>query len=81
MRTDLDTGDAFVYSKDPGKIVIWIRHEPKYTVVVHPEEGISWQEYIDKVATPALAAEGWHLNAWHRPRQNDQVIATAVVWR
>jgi len=75
------TGDAFVYAKDVGNIVIWVKHQPRFTVTVHPPEGISWQEYTDKVATQALAALGWHLNNWHRPRANIDVIATAFVWR
>lgn len=76
-----ETGDAWVYAKDVGTVVIWVKHQPKYTVTVDPPEGISWHEYTGKVVTPALAALGWRLNNWHRPSGNQSVYATAFIWR
>jgi hypothetical protein len=81
MRTD-QTGDAFVFAGDPGHICIFIRHEKRYTITVYPDPGgSSWKDFTEKVCRPALLHEGWMLSNWHQPRGNQDVLATAFVWK
>ena len=77
----LETGDAFVYAKDPGTVVIWPKCGKRYAMTVCVREGMMWRVYMAELVTPVLNALGWQLNNWHRPRGNQDVLATAFIWR
>jgi hypothetical protein len=81
MRTDLH-GDAFIYAKDMAHIVIFRKHQAAQTITVYPPDGgITWQEFTERICRPALLAEGWSLSNWHRPRGNQELYATAFIWK
>lgn len=62
---------------------IEVRHSGKVTetvMVEHPaDEG--WGEFVVAKVTPAVHKLGYRHNGWHRPRNNDELLATTFAWR
>lgn len=80
--TNILTGDAFVYANnDPATIVVIVHHRTQQVIQLEPIRDHTWHDYVENVARPALTAAGWNLDAWHRPRTFDDILATAVTWK
>jgi hypothetical protein len=77
MRTV--SGDAMIFASAPDQVIIYIRQRPQEPVPIDPP-GQDWQGWVSR-ARETLAAAGWRLDTWHRPRGNPSVLATAFVWR
>lgn len=69
-----------IFAADPSQIIIFIRQRPLPPILIDPP-GQQWHHWVEGKARPALAAAGWRLDTWHRPRNNPDVLATAFVWR
>jgi hypothetical protein len=70
--------DIWVY---PDQIEVRQKDRVTATVAIEhpPDEG--WGDLLVLRVVPLVRKLGWRHNNWHRPRNNNAVLATTFAWR
>lgn len=65
----------------PDRIEVHQKGRVTKTVTIEHPDSEGWGELLLAKVAPAVRELGWHHHAWHRPRNNDAVLATTFAWR
>jgi hypothetical protein len=70
--------DIWVY---PDRIEVRQKGIVTETVAIDHPDTEAWGDLVTARVVPVVRERHWHMNTWHRPRNNDAVLATTFAWR
>lgn len=70
--------DIWVY---PNRIEVRQGGRVIESVEIEPQPNEAWRDLVLARVAPAVETMGYRHNGWHRPRNNDAVLATTFAWR
>lgn len=71
--------DLWVY---PDRVEVRQHGEVIEQIPVNQKDGEGWATFVLTRVVPQVEQSGWqHHGQWHRPRDNDELLATTFAWR
>lgn len=74
----VEYADIWAY---PDRIEVWQQGVVTEVLPVEHPQDEGWAEFVTAKVVPAVRGRGWATNSWHRPRNNDELLATTFAWR